>query len=445
MPRAEAASVAAQLASFAREPTRHRPRFTLGREAIEGGDHVLRFAHGKFPADFAEATTGRQREDVREAAEAFVRQVCFWEGATHYQVLCVDPRAPPERIKEHYHLLMSLIHPDRSESATHAWPGEWAQRANEAYALLSDAVRRSEYDMKLRALDFIQRAPPPPQASRTASRAPRRARRRGLRFAGAVLAVAAVGMTLLLLEAWYGRTPREYSLFEGLGRARAHAEAPRYLASGFFGSHETPAASTASPQEAAPSQAAVVIRRDAALVRKSASVEEIAARFEPPPAPQRDAPTAAVAAPAQVVAESNPAAAPPVRVARAEAPLPAADGPTAVQIEELVARLVGYYEAGEADQLMGLIAGDQGFWETARARQAYADFFRATRQRRLRVDTLQWQAAPLAAHAKGEATVQAQFVDDAAPLDRKVGVEMDIALREGKPRITRLSLYPNAP
>ena len=46
--------------------------------------------------------------------------------------------------------------------------------------------------------------------------------------------------------------------------------------------------------------------------------------------------------------------------------------------------------------------------------------------------------------ARGEGTVQAEYFDR-APLERRVDVEMDIVMREGKARLTHLSLFPDAP
>jgi hypothetical protein len=105
---------------------------------------------------------------------------------------------------------------------------------------------------------------------------------------------------------------------------------------------------------------------------------------------------------------------------------------------------VSYYEAGEADKLMGLLdPGETGFWQSTRMRQEYFEFFRATRQRSLRVKNLAWRAADSSARAKGEATVSAEYFDERGTQERKVEVEMDIALRDGKAKLTRLSLFPN--
>ena len=140
-----------------------------------------------------------------------------------------------------------------------------------------------------------------------------------------------------------------------------------------------------------------------------------------------------------VVAQAvQPQASPPVAKA---AP---ARAPSSEDIEKLVIRLIGAYEAGDTDRLMGMVdTGELGFWETVRVRGAFTDFFRATRQRRLQLDRLAWQEAGGKSRAQGEATIVAEYFNEAAPTSLKVPVEMDIALRDGKPRITRLLLYPN--
>ena len=53
--------------------------------------------------------------------------------------------------------------------------------------------------------------------------------------------------------------------------------------------------------------------------------------------------------------------------------------------------------------------------------------------------------ALLVARARGQATVEAEYVHGLPRLDRDIDVEVDIALRNGQARITRLSLFPNVP
>jgi hypothetical protein len=126
-------------------------------------------------------------------------------------------------------------------------------------------------------------------------------------------------------------------------------------------------------------------------------------------------------------------------------PEPAASPGATQEIELLVARLVSYYEQGDADALMGLFAsGEPGFWKGYRTHGSYADFFRATRERRLRMNRLEWQASADGARARGEATLIADYNDGRGHLERTVPVELDIALWGGRARLTRLSLFPEA-
>jgi hypothetical protein len=126
-------------------------------------------------------------------------------------------------------------------------------------------------------------------------------------------------------------------------------------------------------------------------------------------------------------------------------PVPAATGPSPREIENLVVALIAYYEAGDADRIVDLVDPESmGFFRKTRMRQAYGDFFRATQSRELRIERLAWNTSPGAATAKGEATVRAQYADR-APLERRVDVQMDIVLRDGKARIRSLALFPDAP
>ncbi len=62
--------------------------------------------------------------------------------ASHYETLGVDPSAPPDRIRAAYRERARLHHPDRDRTA----PTDAMAAVNEAYRVLSDPVRRLEYD-----------------------------------------------------------------------------------------------------------------------------------------------------------------------------------------------------------------------------------------------------------------------------------------------------------
>jgi hypothetical protein len=428
MPRAESASVVTRLTDFLREPARHRPRYTHGRETLAGGHHVFRFAQGKFPPGLLHDTPTHRREELQRAAAAFVRQVCFWDGATYYQILCVEPTATRETIKEHYHLLMALIHPDRCSSSVEPFPPSWPQRANQAYAVLCDPRQRGEYDSVIAVSAKAAAAFAYPGSPQRPGKPVRSANRRKAAYTKAAIVSAAIVSMLLLVEVWYAEAPHEYSLFQGLGHYGRKHELPRYLGSEPVAPRAAMTLPTGRVHHEKPTVAASARHREAAM---------------PPPADDERG----ASKPGPIASRPFLAAPPVLLVAQSDVSTPVQQAAmlTSEEIETVVVRLIGYYESGEADRLMGLIASDGGYWKNARIRQSYADFFRATRERHLRVESLQWEKAALTARARGEALLEASYVDDSPMLDRRVSVEVDIALRDGEAKITRLSLYPHAP
>jgi len=456
-----AASVASQLRSFLLDPAHWRPRFLRGKEPLPDGLLVLRFAQGRFPRALLRDLTAGERGELRAAALAFVRQVCFWDGATHYQMLCAEPQAPRDVIKELYQLMMALIHPDRHDAAFEAWPTGCSQRVNHAYAVLSDATQRREYDASLHRLAAASTYPPHMlESSREGER--RRGHRRDVtrvRLAKAAVVLVAVVATLLILETWFADPSDGYSMLQGAFSTRrakdvvASAEHPRYLGADGATAREAQADTRRAEGfsffdplwrawEKDPAAEAPVVR---------VAPRPIAAANVDIPAREAAKPQAAITPEAVEPRAVEPKAVEPPARARilnvAQAPV-APQAPvsavSAQDIEILVARLIGYYEAGETDKLMSLLdSTDASFWQTARTRQAYYDFFRSTRQRKLRVNNLAWQTAEKSAQAKGEATVLAEYFDPPGTLERRVEMEMDIAVRDGMPKITRLSLFPD--
>jgi len=442
MSEADAAAVASKLLDFYKEPARFRPRYLNGQETIAGA-WVFKFAQARFPHGILRAFNVEERRRLREAACAFIRQVCLRDAATHYDVLGVQPAAKTEALKENYHLLMALLHPDRQDA--HAWPTGCAQRVNQAYAVLSDERQRRAYEASVHKIGSgaahiaaaAQADVMPAVAARPMS--PRRRRRSRIRAAMLVTAVIA---TLLFVQiAWVSDLPAEYGVLE---RAYPLELSARWMRS-VFSSSETPRFLTEN-----------------AWSPRATDVVEAAP--EPKPAPRRPAPQP----PSERVADPEPAA-PAPRPARtvplqdepiapiapakqrlrlaadaSEQPAPPAPTVTSADIETLVARLVSSYEAGDVDALMALVdRAEAASVRGARMRQAYDEFFRATRQRHLYVTNLAWQFGAGSAQARGEAALSAEFVGQDAAFERRVPVEVDIALREGRARITRLALFPD--
>ena len=66
-----------------------------------------------------------------------------------YKILDVSPDASMQEIRERYHYLAFAYHPDRFGNSEHKKKAEAdLQRVNEAYKILSDPIRRCEYDRR---------------------------------------------------------------------------------------------------------------------------------------------------------------------------------------------------------------------------------------------------------------------------------------------------------
>lgn len=76
----------------------------------------------------------------------------------YYSILGLDPEASPESIKHAYRRLARVNHPDRSINSSEMEKSVLSlhmAELNAAYAVLSDATRRREYDQKLRILGTL--------------------------------------------------------------------------------------------------------------------------------------------------------------------------------------------------------------------------------------------------------------------------------------------------
>ena len=450
-PGSGAASVASQLLAFFREPSRFRPHYIHGDEKLPEGHVVLKFALGRFSHGWHRDLSEHDQEELSEAARAFVRQVCLWERATPYQVLCLGRDAGRDAIKENYRLLMALLHPDRPDAQAHAWPDDCAQRVNDAYAILSDDALRSAYDDGIRKAHYAGVFEHPGASMAKPGRGPRRTG-----WVRSFVVVSAVVAALFVVQSWWvSDVPHHYTLLERAFPLRAsakwvrdalpNAEMPRFM-------DFTPVVAFDPIELLAPSKpphrlASVSVWTPVPVISDAPARE--------PGRPVEVAATLPVPALVPVLSPPPREIAPPtVRLAQAVVPPPAAPpspprasavaGPTPEHVEMLVARLVSYYEAGDSQGLVGLFDPDEmGFWKGFRTRSAYADFFRATRERRLRMDRLKWQTVSQVAQARGDATVIADYSDGTGKVERKVEVEIDIRLRDGQARITRLLLFPD--
>lgn len=73
----------------------------------------------------------------------------------HYDVLGVAPGAPDEQIREAYRRLAFRYHPDRNRESRDA--ADRMKEINEAYAILSDPLKRRDYDIPRGYQDRVPR------------------------------------------------------------------------------------------------------------------------------------------------------------------------------------------------------------------------------------------------------------------------------------------------
>jgi len=438
MPEArEAEAVAARLKAFQAHPQRMARLYTEGIEPLPEGAIVLRFAQGRIPASLAPSAF--EAHQLRSAAELFVRRVCLWERADHYQVLCAPRDAGSEILKGNYHLLMGLLHPDRQEGAADPWPEECAQRVNLAYATLGDESARREYDGRTQ--------PRQPRRPAPAAAAPREVEgSRDVRFAKSLIIVsvivgAVVAASLMLHDdEWSDRSVLQASLARLRIAPAPGADRPRYV-----GASALAPAQRATDATVGDDSPALSILRPLMRVFSSDEPKPYVpvAQVEPVSIPAAQ-PLIVAQAPLPVAQAVVPAPSPRVQV-QASAPVPAPGGPSNADIENLVVALVSSYEAGDSGRLVDLVDSDSvGFFARNRMRNAYDEFFRGTRSRQLRIDRLAWTAAPGGANAQGEATVRAEYADR-APFEKHVDVQLGIVVRDGRARLARMNLFPIAP
>lgn len=129
--------------AYYRDPLRY-PRLADTRHPLPRGFAAMVPAFGSalMPSRI-EATAARMAssvEEVREAARFLVRQVLLAPGATPWRMLGFEAAASQRRLRQHYHLLIRLFHPDRlgAEAAVQLqadqdWDTDCAARLNAAY------------------------------------------------------------------------------------------------------------------------------------------------------------------------------------------------------------------------------------------------------------------------------------------------------------------------
>jgi hypothetical protein len=232
-----------------------------------------------------------------------------------------------------------------------------------------------------------------------------------------------------------------------------------------------PATMAVAPR-AAPSAVTVAatLATPAPIVRPDAPMLAAAARERAPPPdapapPPRPEPAAAVAAPPvpAIVAASAPTPAPvppsvaapatataasraedpPVATVAAASPL----APANAEIETFFAALVDAYDRGRVDAYAALFDDDARSNERqgrAAIRRDYEELLRQSTWRRMQITRINWRRSGETARAKGEIAVRIGW-RDGREVEQRHAVDMELARRDGRVVITRLSQQPSAP
>lgn len=92
--------------------------------------------------------TNRNGSPLRAAAVLYLQRVLWGPDSDHYRALGVDPRDPPEKLKQHFSWLMKWLHPDKAQTAEEA---VFREKVLAAWDALKTPERRLAYDRTLRA------------------------------------------------------------------------------------------------------------------------------------------------------------------------------------------------------------------------------------------------------------------------------------------------------
>ena len=94
------------------------------------------------------ARLGASPEELRAAQLFFIKQALLEAKGDHYRTLGVARDADSGEIRQHYHYLIRLFHPDRDVDSE-GWDNLYAPAINAAWNTLRNPARRAAYDASL--------------------------------------------------------------------------------------------------------------------------------------------------------------------------------------------------------------------------------------------------------------------------------------------------------
>ncbi len=303
------------------------------------------------------ARLGSNPQELQDALLFFIRQAMLEAGGDHYRTLGVPRDADTALIRQHYHYLIRLFHPDRDQQ-DEGWDTPYATAVNDAWNVLRNPQKRAAYDAGLaQAAERVETAASVPAvapAAVSSRRAPRshRARASGAghwkasgRLGLAVLACLALALAWLTLRqpaqpALRVTAPAALASTEASGRA---ASAPDAATAGTRPAPDDAAARGTDPArqraDAAPESDAAIEARIRARMQQATLAVLGPERARASSRPVSETPkTEVVVADDEIAPEAMPPAAGPAPDAR-EPSAPEAPGePAAVTVPVPVPR-----------------------------------------------------------------------------------------------------------
>ena len=123
----------------------------------DGITELLRIATGDMQAiRNATTATGRQQDDVTQAAAFFIEQVLLAHDADSYRALGLNPDADSSELRRNMTLIMKYLHPDLDKNADRSM---FITRVTSAWNDLKTPQKRAEYDRRLQARPSRRKTP----------------------------------------------------------------------------------------------------------------------------------------------------------------------------------------------------------------------------------------------------------------------------------------------
>ena len=401
-------------------------------------------------------------DECRAAVIFFIKQALLEARGDYYRTLGVSRNADSALIRQHYHYLIRLFHPDR-DLDSEGWETLYAPVINEAWNQLRTPAKRSQYDASLPQPDGFDAVwarghdPAGGEAVAATSRASAPGARAG---ASAVLAGLpprlvlglVFGVPLLLVLLWLLARPGPQNL-RMAGQDMVLPEAAQSdpppaatVAGGHTGEGESapgaggdPAAETALATRAAPRRATSEeleqqVRKRLASATSAVLGPGAGARTRRQ-TPQPAADTAAQAA--------IPAPGPEAVPAAFETPaLPALD---AAQLGAMVAAFARSYEAGDVQHFSALFAANADTSDARgrdEIRQLYRGFFARPETREIRFGQMLWEYyGPFRSRGTGLARVTTAPLDGGEPASGELMITLEVEQTSAGPSIVVLHYH----